>query len=131
MRFDSNRTLYAIDTDDEGYRNVWLYLWDAATTKGFGATPLLAAYYYREDEQTGALESWLSRDTPGGLSIWQQEYVWYTPTDSLPHTATSDSLMGWRLGATGFERTLPDAGAKPIDWHHVRARAGLENGDDD
>jgi hypothetical protein len=114
---DTNRTLYLLETEDEGHRNAWLYVYDR-TTGTFWSDPALVAYFYREDEQCGALESWATWGPTGELTVWQREKTEYLAVDSLPDEPGSELFMGLRLGEKNWEKLWDEAPSDTVPWHY-------------
>jgi hypothetical protein len=112
-----DRTLYLLETEDEGYRHAWLYVWDR-TSGGFWPDPVLAAYFYREDEQSGSLESWATWGPTGELTVWQREKTGYPAVDSLPEEPGSERFMGLRLGEEHWEKLWDEAPSDAVPWHY-------------
>jgi hypothetical protein len=100
LPLDGRRTLYLVETEDDGYRNAWLYVRENDGDR-FWPSPLLAAYFYREEDQIGALESWAEPDSAEGLSVWQRECIRYSLVDSLPDEPASERFFLYRP-ADGF-----------------------------
>jgi hypothetical protein len=100
---DDRRTLYLVETEDDGYRNAWLYVREDEQGV-FWPKPLLAAYFYREEDQIGALETWAAVDSAEGLSVWQREHIRYAAVDSLPDEPVSERFFLFRPGDGFWEK---------------------------